>query len=240
MMQTRRFVSWLWLLSGLPVGIALVLVPPQARLACFAALIAVETGHAFSPIVLAWTTGGFRRIMYEAPLKYLGLPAAAFAFAAAAPLVVVMWVYWAWNIYHFGMQNFGVLSLCRGGIKRRWLAVGSCLGLTTAGMVAATHYREIWFLLYAMTSVNHWVVDIGLSSRASGRQWTFIGAVLFLGTIGFLWEVPTSNQDLTRMIPMFLSARAGLGFVHFLYSRWVWKLSDPQARATIGRDLLVL
>jgi hypothetical protein len=26
--------------------------------------------------------------------------------------------------------------------------------------------------------------------------------------------------------------------VHFLYSRLIWKLSDPQVRAAIGRDLL--
>lgn len=29
----------------------------------------------------------------------------------------------------------------------------------------------------------------------------------------------------------------GIGFVHFLYSRWIWKLSNPLVRATIGRDL---
>jgi hypothetical protein len=31
--------------------------------------------------------------------------------------------------------------------------------------------------------------------------------------------------------------RIGLGFVHFLYDRWVYKLSDPQVRAIIGRDI---
>lgn len=31
--------------------------------------------------------------------------------------------------------------------------------------------------------------------------------------------------------------RLGLGFVHFLYDRWIYKLSNPQVRATIGRDI---
>jgi hypothetical protein len=31
--------------------------------------------------------------------------------------------------------------------------------------------------------------------------------------------------------------RLGLGFVHFLYDRWLYKLSDPPVRATIGRDI---
>ena len=41
-----------------------------------------------------------------------------------------------------------------------------------------------------------------------------------------------------RVIPVIICARMGLGFVHFLYDRWVWKLRDPLVRATIGRDLL--
>ena len=32
-------------------------------------------------------------------------------------------------------------------------------------------------------------------------------------------------------------ARVGLDFVHILQDRWIWKLSDPRMRATIGRDL---
>jgi hypothetical protein len=34
-----------------------------------------------------------------------------------------------------------------------------------------------------------------------------------------------------------VSLRLGLGFVHFLYDRWLWQFSDPRVRATIGADL---
>ncbi len=60
-------------------------------------------------------------------------------------------VYWWWNVYHFGMQNFGVLSMCRTGQnprpRRAMLTVGErqirwprpaailCLAITAFGMV---------------------------------------------------------------------------------------------------------
>jgi hypothetical protein len=147
----RRYVLWLWLLSGIPVGIALIFLPSPARLACFTLFILLETGHSLSPIVLAWTHGGFRRVMVGQPKKYFPLPSGVFAVAIgigaatslgwtslvpgpgalsrltdwANPLPVMVWVYWAWNIYHFGMQHFGVLSLWRGRIRSRLRLVGS-------------------------------------------------------------------------------------------------------------------
>jgi hypothetical protein len=30
---------------------------------------------------------------------------------------------------------------------------------------------------------------------------------------------------------------SGLGFMHFLCSRWVWSISDPKVRETIGIDI---
>lgn len=50
--------------------------------------------------------------------------------------------------------------------------------------------------------------------------------------------VPTPGGMMIRVIPVLICGRLGLGFVHFLYSRWVWKFSDPRVRATISRDLL--
>ena len=89
-----------------------------------------------------------------------------------------------------------------------------------------------------MLSVNHWVVDIGLAARAS-RSWTFAPGVLLAGTVGLAFTVPTANGSFIRLVPILICARLGLGFVHFLYSRWVWQLNDPLVRATIGRDLLL-
>jgi hypothetical protein len=156
------------------------------------------------------------------------------------PLPVVVWIYWAWNIFHFGMQHFGVLSLWRGGARsrrRRFADMALCLIKTAFCMVALpTLTRDQWvgFLLIGAFPVNHWVVDIGLSSRVSKWGWLFVAGVLLAGMIGFLWMAPTSNGIMLRVIPVLICARLGLGFVHFLYSRWVWKLSNPKVRATIG------
>jgi hypothetical protein len=94
-------------------------------------------------------------------------------------------------------------------------------------------------LMMGIFSVNHWTVDIGLSSRIIGqRGWVLAGGVLLAGAVGFMWMIPTSTGMMIRVIPLVICSRLWLGFVHFLYSRWVWKLSDPDVRATIGQDLL--
>jgi hypothetical protein len=85
---------------------------------------------------------------------------------------------------------------------------------------------------------NHWLTDIGLSSRVSRHWWLFLGSVLLLGCVGFAWKVPRVDHIATIAIPWVIQARWGVGIAHFLYSRWVWKLSNPQVRAAIGRRLL--
>ena len=49
-----------------------------------------------------------------------------------------------------------------------------------------------------------------------------------------LWIIPTSTGNMIRIVPVVICARIGLGFVHFLYDRWLWRFSDPQMRARIG------
>jgi hypothetical protein len=87
-------------------------------------------------------------------------------------------------------------------------------------------------------SVDHWVVDIGLSNRVASHAWLFAGGILVAGAVGFVWMVPTANGMRIVVIQFILGVRYGLGFVHFLYSRWVWQFSNPEARATIGRHLM--
>jgi hypothetical protein len=147
-------------------------------------------------------------------------------------------VYWAWNIHHFGMQHFGVLSLWQGRARwrRRFADMALCLVVTAfcmAGLPKLMHEQWVSFLLFSAISVSHWAVDIGLSSRVSRWRWLFIAGVFLAGMVGFLWMVPTSNGIMVRVIPVIICARLGLGFVHFLYRGWVWKLSDPQVRATL-------
>ncbi len=259
------------------MGIALIFLPPAAQLACFFLFVFLETGHSLSPIVLAWTHAEFRRrVIYSQPLKFLLWPSLVFSAALAIgiatqagwtsyspgpgasgqitgwdnPFPLLVWFYSAWNLYHFAMQDFGVLMFCTGPAKRRvkrlaclvgligiYLAVG---GVSVLGFWHLPGLVNAWWtgpLMIGAVSVNHWVVDIGLSSRVAKRSWVFIAGVLAVGVIGFVWIVPTSYGMMIRVVPAIICARLGLGFVHFLYSRWVWKLGDPQVRATIGKDL---
>jgi hypothetical protein len=106
------------------------------------------------------------------------------------------------------------------------------------------HDPLVIFLDVSIVSVNHWVVDIGLSCRVARRSWLFIVGVLSAGLMGFLWMMPTPDGTMIRMNSVLICARVGLGFVHFLYSgglpgirMGVWHFSDPLVRATIGRSL---
>lgn len=268
MTDVRRFVGWLWLLSGLPIGIALIFLPPTALLACFTLFVLLETGHNLAPIVLAWSHSGFRRAMLGRPRKFIIVPACVLGVMLAIGVVtslgwtsyvpgahglealygltdwtnllpVAMWIYWPWKIYHFGMQHFGVMQILQIGGSRRVNMI-LCLAATAFGMAvvpALTGERWVFLLMMGIFSVNHWVVDIGLSARVVSRGWLFAGMLLLMGAVGFVWMVPTSSGMMIRVIPIVICARLGLGFVHFLYSRWVWKLSDPEVRATIGADL---
>jgi hypothetical protein len=233
-----------WILSGLPIGLALIFLPPAVGFLFFTAAIFLETGHAFSPIVLAWSHAGLRRIAMDRWVEFVASPLLVFVGVFLVPTNVVFGIYYAWNIYHFGMQNFGVLSLYKRNQARsldgRVRDALICLGLTAFGMGALPLLlsdRSLSLLLTGVFSFSHWLTDIGLSSRVSRHPWLFITAVLAMGSVGFLWMVPRVDHMATRVIPAVLTARWGLGFVHFLYSRWVWNISDPKVRATIGRGI---
>lgn len=259
-----------WILSGLPVGLMLLAIPPNALLAFFTLVVLLETGHSLSPIVLAWSHGDFRQLIVADPKKYILLPGAVFVATLGVgaatslgwtpliygrgqlwrvtdlsnPFPIAMWIYWIWNIYHFGMQNFGVVQLYRRNGRRnprqRSTDKYACLAITAFGMVALpaiTHSSQVALLCLGIFSFNHWMVAIGLCSTVSGRGWLFVAVILLLGSVGFVWMIPTSAGNMIRVIPVIICARMGLGFVHFLYDRWIWKLSDPQVRATIGADL---
>jgi hypothetical protein len=233
-----------WILSGLPIGLALVFLPPAVGFLFFTAAVFLETGHAFSPIVLTWSDAGLRRIAMDRWVEFVAFPLSLFVGVFFVPTEVVFGIYYAWNIYHFGMQNFGVLSLYKrkqaGSPDRRLRDGLLCLVLTVVGMGALpllSSDQSLGLLFTGVFSFSHWLTDIGLSSRVSRHPWLFITMVLAMGSVGFLWMVPRADHMATRLIPTVLTARWGLGFVHFLYSRWVWKISDPKVRATAGTDI---
>lgn len=272
----KKFVLCLWTLSGLPVGLALIFLPPAFRWTCFVLFVLLETGHSLSPIVLAWTHRAFRQeVIYEQMGKYVLGPVCVFIVALGIgiitqlgvtsyrpgpgqfahltdwtnPFPAMVWFYSAWNVYHFAAQDFGVLMLVSGHHWRRVKKLVCLAGLpliyfsmSGISILGFWHIpglvQSAWLapMLIGVWSVNHWVVDIGLSAY-SRHSILFVIVILAAGLVGFVWIIPTSSGMLIRMIPAIISARLGLGFVHFLYSRWVWKLSDPRVAATIGREL---
>ena len=174
-----------WLLSGLPIGLAVTVlvlcgVPYFWMLA--AAVIVFQTAHTISPICLAWSHAGFRRIMLGRPCKFILVPIALLVswtflgWAAALhwpnptfdpltfkldlptvyePLWLMGIIYSYWNIYHFGKQNFGVMSIYRrknaGLDNGRSFDLVFCCTMCWAAMavptvhVAANYFR--WNLL---------------------------------------------------------------------------------------------
>jgi hypothetical protein len=217
--------------------------------------------------VLAWTHGEFRRqVIYSQPRKFLLWPALVFLAALTVgiatqagwtsyrpgpgaysritdvtnPFPLLVWFYSLWNVYHFAMQDYGVFRLI--GFDRNqfvhklaWLTVMAWAVFGFPRLTQSPWARLI--VATGMIGVNHWVVAIGLSARVVSHAWAFVPGILLAGAVGFLWTVPTASANLLRIVPVVLSARIGLSFVHYLYDRWVWKLSDPRVRATIGREL---
>jgi len=310
----------------------------------FSATVSLETGHALAPIVLAWSHGGFRQIVLEHKPRYILLPTLIIMGSVLIggitslgitdyrpgphqmfqidswrnPFPIMVWVYILWNAYHFGMQNFGVLSIYR----RKWeeltllkrqregsgadlelesvsdtkpevrawdqrqidkifCLVMTCIPMATAFPISLLHNMNlrapcvtlsliatggmllrdfkrgislprlvfiltnglalalIWWqsiIGFAVYSLNHWLVAIGLSSHVYSVRWhwAFVLTMLLVGAVGFFWLIPTANGALLRVIPVFVSARLGLGFAHFLYDRWLWKMTDPRVRAAIA------
>jgi hypothetical protein len=219
------------------------------------------------------------------------------------PFVMLVVLYSLWNAYHFGMQNFGVLSIYRrkSGSGNRRADMTYCLFVQAAAsfLVFAPHLgldRDVardsyvlsvlagvllmmpwenrlsprilliltdavglvlifWSGLwgFAIWSVNHWLVAIGLSSHVyamhRGRSAVAFIAGLSAASIVIFWLIYGSGVNLhTLFDPRFvvhttmiaLSLRYGFAFTHFLYDRWLWQLSKPEVRVTIGKNLFEL
>ena len=111
---------------------------------------------------------------------------------------------------------------------------------TNAVGLVLVFWQGLWG--FAIIAVNHWLVAIGLSSHVYSvhrdRPPIVFAAVLIsasmLGFVLLFVSFPTLTIKVTMPA---VGLRIGLGFVHFLYDRWIYKLSDPQVRATIGRDI---
>jgi hypothetical protein len=223
-----------WLLSGLPIGIVLMLLAPGMVLPLAVAVMVLESAHVVSPIVLAWTRPELRAIVSREWIKHIAVPAAVMGGVLIFPPAWIAGLYWAWNIYHFGMQNFGVSSLYWRGRRQRALRKWIALAVTAFGMGVVPMLTQSWSVTAFMTglfSFGHWLADIGLSSRVARWHWAFISAVL---AVGVAWLLLRNGPLSVRLVPQILVIRSGIGMVHFIYSARIWKLSDPQIRAVVG------
>ena len=105
------------------------------------------------------------------------------------------------------------------------------------GMILVFHLG-LWG--FAIIGLNHWLVAIGLASHVHANHkgkspWPFALAVMTAGFVLFcllfvdLHKLPTVG--LTTAVLYFtvtaVGFRLGLGFVHFLYDRWLYKSGSP-------------
>lgn len=103
---------------------------------------------------------------------------------------------------------------------------------------------------FAIISMNHWLVAVGLASHVYANytqrspQFFALGtmalglAIFSLLFINFkLLATQGFSIDVLYFTATAVGFRLGLGFVHFLYDRWLYKFSSPEVRATIGKDM---
>jgi hypothetical protein len=230
----------LWLLSGLPIGIVLMLTCPGIVPPLAITIMILETGHVVSPMILAWSKPGLRCIVCREWGRHIVVPLVLMGGCLLLPWPIVFGVYFAWNIWHFGMQIFGITCLYhrpKSHDERLWRAL-ACLSFTAFSIGIFPFLGEgprMHMLSLGIFSFNHWLADIGLSSRASGWRWGFLPLVLL---IGIVWLILRNGPLSVQVVPQIIAIRAGVGMIHFVYSARVWRLSDPQVRETIGPDLL--
>ncbi len=214
----------------------------------FAALIILDSAHTLSPMVMIWSRSDFRAVMWRRWPRYILVPLAVLAISLAAAtqyravVDAVVTVYFAWNVWHFASQNYGLLRLVQ--LRRRWnwrpdwpfcMAV-TIVGMTIWPILASDPWT--WRLInLAIFAIPHWVSEIFLTAWASTRWKIFAPLILALGCVGFLWSVPRST-GMPVVGVAWVCFRIGLGFVHFLYDGMIWRFRDPEIRGTIGKGLL--
>jgi hypothetical protein len=263
-----------WALAALgrgPIETALVVF--------FMCAIVVDTAHNMSPLLLTWTHPALRRIALVQWRWYILLPGAVMFVACAIgaatslgwtdfvrghgaiyhlaldwrnPFPWLVLIYVSWEVYHFGMQNFGILAIYRriNGSQGRTRTVDKflCLAFTAALMVPPLLLAfgvpgmgwwkpplYVVFLVVGVVSTMHWLVSIGLSLRVTQiRWWLWLPLLFVIGTVGFGWTAASPSGTMLRQIPWIMAFRFGLGFVHFLYDGFIWKRGHPAMQTVLA------
>lgn len=206
----------------------------------FLVAIVLDQAHLVCPIGLAWNSPLFRDKMLREPDKYILLPLIFVlvplgigagsvtihdpAFRALATLYLV------WNAWHFAMQNYGICAIYGGCSWQR----NAAFALTAACILAFPLVlgNVLWVVVAALgVDLMHWIMDIRLSGFVARQQWLFTAIVLVVGVTGFTFRTVSADTHhcgqllactMVYSIPTLLGLRYGLGFYHFLMSRWVW------------------
>src|SRR5712664_2735384 len=166
-------------------------------------LIVIDTAHNLSPMAMAWSRRDVRAMMYRHWAWYIGLPAALLvvslaAAATAAPgarygeapaVDAIVNIYYAWNIYHFASQNYGLLKLWGYKLDTAiWGAVLTLVGMTVMQPLAI-HVGLAWewrIAGLALLSIPHWISEIAITSWVSARWKAFLPLILAAGCFGLL------------------------------------------------------
>ena len=210
----------------------------------FLAAIVLDHAHLVSPIGLAWSNARMRRKMLAEWPRFVLLSLGCLTAAVAVGLwssstrdpafrYLALSYFW-WNAWHFGSQHFGVASLLGWRSGPRWFRQVVTIGptVTILALPLFVHIVPL-VILNEVISLVHWLTDIGLSAWKKAGWWVpFLTLMLLCGLSGFLWKTVTIDPHYCGQlpactavysIPVLLSLRYGLGFMHFLYSRWVWQ-----------------
>lgn len=306
-----------WFLSGVPIGLALVLLADK-RL-WITLILLFQLPHLISPFALSWSHAGYRAHMLQHKTRFIAVPLAIVAASAGigaafsaglhiSPyatsftpdvehldnhLEQLFLLYSVLNLWHFGKQNFGILSIYRrkyGSGHRQidlWFSLGAQIAVvalaigsfeldrdtmqiitTTAALAGAAVMLSFETRLSARVPLilaqavgilavpispllglgiwqaNHWLTALGISSHAwaNYRRQSSVWFVLAMiaGGLVLYWLLFSRDPTLAlHMTGWAIGLRLGLGLVHFLYDRWLYKFSDPAVRATIGKEIMV-
>jgi hypothetical protein len=144
---------------------------------------------------------------------------------------------------------FALAALAVGAMMWREMRLGTCAPRQILILTDGLAMMLIWFAGlwgFAILALNHWLVAIGLAAhvhannRRAASTLPFALTLIILGLVVFAVLFIRHAALSTAMLGFTVTAvgaRLGLGFDHFLYDRWIYKLSNSQVRATIGKDI---
>lgn len=227
-MIRSRWWDAIWIMNGPVIGLVLILLSMFVSPKHITVVILGVFGmaHRISPMALAVAHPGLRKIVRAYPLRFIWLPLLIISFCAAVgwffpkhnlngapdiswqtftndfdPLFMIGIVYLMWNAWHFGMQNFGVLSIYRAKEKSGHRKVDQLLCL---GFIVIVTFLSTLFKLPPIPTLLPWVgtlrwVVVGLAAAGAFSfllverrfSWRSTFAIIMAATpVAIMWWAP--------------------------------------------------